>query len=162
MEKDCLNGQSRRAFFAKAGFGAGVLALAPLASQVAKASETRGLDVASNYDFDVPYNRLGTDCVKWDEEQRDLDMDHIVAGMGIADMDFRCVSAVTDALRKRIHHENWGYVDMDSPGTKAFVQSIVDWNEKHYGIKVMNHDNAGIATGVDGGIKIALRVRRAS
>ena len=42
-------------------------------------------------------------------------MPKIVAGMGIADMDFECVPVVTEALQKRISHHNWGYemLDMD-------------------------------------------------
>ena len=55
------------------------------------------------YDFDTPYNRLGFDDVKWDGAVRTEHMSNIVAGMGIADMDFRCAPVITEALRKRIH-----------------------------------------------------------
>jgi cystathionine beta-lyase len=150
-------GRNRRAFLRNACLGAGVLALGPLAAQVASASGTTAAATGEKSDFDVPYNRIGSDCIKWDEVRRDLHMNHIVAGMGIADMDFRCPPAVTAALKKRIQHENWGYEDMESPGPRAFVRAIIDWNEKQYGIKVMNHANVDIATGVDGALKIALR-----
>jgi cysteine-S-conjugate beta-lyase len=152
--------RSRRAFLGNVVQGAGVLALAPLAAQVAQISETEAAspsDEGREFGFDIPYDRLGSDSVKWDQARRDLHMSHIVAGMGIADMDFRCAPVVTDALRTRIQHANWGYIDMDSAGPQAFIQAIIDWNEKHYGIKVMNHENVGITTGVDGGIKTALR-----
>ncbi len=149
--------RNRRAFLANAGLGAGVLALAPLAAQIAKVSAAKAATPGEGYAFDTPYNRLGSDCVKWDQAKRDLHMSRIVAGMGIADMDFRCAPVITAALRKRIQHANWGYIDMDSPGPRAFIQAIIDWNEKHYGIKVMNHENVGVTTGVDGGIKTALR-----
>ena len=43
----------------------------------------------------------------------------IVAGMGIADMDFKCAPAITEALVKRVQHENWGYLDMQSPGVEV-------------------------------------------
>ena len=32
--------------------------------------------------------------------------------MGIADMDFRAAPAITKALKERLQHENWGYLDM--------------------------------------------------
>ena len=44
---------------------------------------------------------------------RDEHMPKIVAGMGIADMDFECAPVVTAALQKRISHHNWGYEMLD-------------------------------------------------
>src|SRR5215469_2744265 len=151
MVHHVTHGLSRRSFARAAGCGAGVLALGPLMAR--NPSPAFG---AETYDFDAPYNRIGTDCIKWDAALRDLHMDRIVAGMGIADMDFRCPPVVGAALAKRMQHENWGYIDMGSPGPKAFVQAIIAWNQRHYGIKTMSSDNLGVATGVDGGIKVAL------
>ena len=47
--------------------------------------------------------------------------------MGIADMDFRAAPSITKALKARLEHENWGYLDMpavvqpraSSPGTRS-------------------------------------------
>ena len=64
----------------------------------------------------------------------------IVAGMGIADMDFECAPMVTAALQKRINNHNWGYelLDIDlilgTGGNHPFVKGIIDWNHKRYGI----------------------------
>ncbi|MBW8869152.1 MAG: hypothetical protein JF610_17800, partial [Acidobacteria bacterium] len=71
-----------------------------------------GLPVAvdtpnGKYDFDTPYNRIGTDSVKWDQQIRTYGLDTLIAGMGIADMDFRCAPVITKALNERIQHENW-------------------------------------------------------
>ena len=156
MEHVLKNAQNRRSFLTGAGRGASVLALAPLlasaATETAAAAPTGG-----KYDFDTPYNRLGTDSVHWDLPKRTEHMSKIIAGMGVADMDFRCAPSITAGLRKRMEHENWGYVDMDAPGPAAFMQGIIDWNKRRYGINVINHNNLGIGTGVHSGLVAALR-----
>src|SRR5579871_575886 len=83
------------------------------------------------YDFDTPYNRIGTDCVKWDQQIRLYGRDHIAVGMGVADMDFRVAPVITEALVKRVQHENWGYLDMP----ESFPELIIDWNKRRYGIE---------------------------
>jgi cystathionine beta-lyase len=148
-------GQDRRSFLTNTGLGVSVLALGPLAASIAGSSEAAA--ATGKYDFDTPYNRLGSDCVKWDSPVRTLHMDHIIAGMGIADMDFRCAPAITAALRKRIEHENWGYEDMGSPGPMAFKENLIAWNKKRYGINVMTMENSGVTTGVHAGLIAALR-----
>ena len=104
------------------------------------------------YDFDTPYNRVGSDSIKWDAPMRTFHMDRINAGMGIADMDFRCAPAITKALQERIQHEVWGYLDMP----KDFSEGIIRWNKRRYGIDV-NPDLMGITTGVHPGIIAALK-----
>jgi cysteine-S-conjugate beta-lyase len=104
------------------------------------------------YDFDTPYNRIGTDCIKWDSPIRNFHMDRIVAGMGIADMDFRCAPAITKALQERVQHETWGYLDMP----KDFQAGIIGWNKRRYGIDI-NPELLGITTGVHAGLVAALR-----
>ena len=145
----------RRSFLRNAGLTGGVLALGPLAASLAASGEASAAD--GKYDFETPYNRIGFDDVKWDGAVRTEHMNHIVAGLGIADMDFRCSSVITAALNKRIQHENWGYIDMGSPGPVAFKQGLIDWNRKRYGITNMAMDNTGITTGVHAGIMATLR-----
>src|SRR5580693_5223448 len=119
-------GLNRRAFLRNAG-------LTALVSAVGTGTSTAtGLDfafeptaAAGKFDFDTPYNRIGTDSVKWDQAVRNNEMDHIVAGMGIADMDFRAAPAITKALMDRLQHENWGYLDMP----QAFTKGIIAWNK---------------------------------
>ena len=156
MEQSLKYGQDRRAFLTNAGRSASVLALAPLLASVG-AEAAAAAPMSGKYDFDTPYNRLGTDSVHWDLPKRTEHMSKIIAGMGVADMDFRCAPAIMSGLRKRMEHENWGYIDMDSSGPQAFIQGIIDWNKKRYGINVINHNNLGIGTGVHSGLVAALR-----
>ena len=155
MEQNVKTGHDRRSFLRNAGLGGGVLALGPLAASLASSTEASA--AGGKYDFDTPYNRIGTDSIKWDAALRDEHMSHIVAGMGIADMDFRAAPSITAALKKRMEHENWGYMDMGSPGPKAFAQGLIDWNKRRYGISNMTLENTAITTGVHSGLMAALR-----
>jgi cystathionine beta-lyase len=156
LEETLKAGPNRRSFLANAGRGAGVLALGPLAASIASGAQAAA-PTSGKFDFDTPYNRLGTDSVHWDMELRTEHMSRIVAGMGVADMDYRCAPSIMAGLKKRMLHENWGYLDMGSPGPEAFIQGLIDWNKRRYGIHVINHDNIGIGTGVHSGLVAALR-----
>lgn len=140
-----------------------MLALGPLAASLAAGSPAAAASAGGKYDFDTPYNRIGTDSVKWDEPLRDEHMSHIVAGMGIADMDFECAPMITAALQKRLNHHNWGYemLDIDlilgDASDHPFVKGIVDWNRNRYGIHNLSAKNLGVTTGVHSGIMAALR-----
>jgi len=104
------------------------------------------------YDFDTPYNRIGTDSIKWDWPMKVEGTNRIVAGMGVADMDFPCAPEITKALQDRTKHEVWGYLDMP----KSFVEGVVGWNKRRYGLDI-NPDLVGISTGVHPGIVATLR-----
>lgn len=149
----------RRSLLRKLGLGGGVLALGPLAAILAReADATPTLSPFNgNYEFDTPFNRIGSDCWKWDGALRDEHMSHIVAGMGIADMDFCCGPFITAALAKRIQYENWGYIDMASPTGMALIRSIIDWNKRRHGIHVITPDNLAFTVGVHAGLMDALR-----
>ncbi len=69
MEDLKKTGTDRRSFLMGGARSASVLALGPLLASVgaAKAAPMAG----GKYDFDTPYNRIGTDCVKWDQAIRD-------------------------------------------------------------------------------------------
>jgi len=149
----------RRSFLRNAGVGGGVLALGALAAGLAREAEAAPMTgrFDGKYDFDTPFNRIGSGCWKWDGALRDEHMSHIIAGMGIADMDFRCGPFITAALAKRIQYENWGYVDMTSPPAMAFIQSIIDWNKRRHGIHVITPGNLAFTVGVHAGLMDALR-----
>ena len=146
--------QDRRSFLRNSGLGTSVLALGPLLAGVEAEAATAP---AGSFDFNTPFNRLGTDSVHWDQPVRDEKMSKIVAGMGVADMDFRCAPVIMAGLAKRMRHENWGYTDEGAPGPEAFRQSIIDWNHRRHGITVMRPDNMGLSTGVHTSIAAALR-----
>ncbi len=111
-------------------------------------------DGVSSYYFDTPYNRIGSDCTKWDAQIRIYGKDHIAVGMGIADMDFRVAPCVTKALADRVKHENWGYLDMP----QAFPEAVIAWNKRHYGIDI-HPDWLKMSTGVHPSIVSALQGR---
>ena len=152
MEHDIGNRHDRRSFLTRAGLGAGVLTLGPLAASLATAAPASG-----KYDFDTPVNRIGWDDEKWDGAIRREHVDHLVAGMSISDMDFKCAPAITAALARRVQHQNWGETDMELAGPMAFKQGIIDWNKRRYGIDVITHDNLAITTGVHPGLQAAIR-----
>ena len=104
------------------------------------------------YDFDTPYNRFGTDSVKWDAQERRYGKGSIIAGMGISDTDFRTAPAITKALAERLKHENWGYLDMPH----SFRDAIITWNKRRYGIEI-HPDRMLLSTGVHPSIVSALR-----
>jgi cysteine-S-conjugate beta-lyase len=139
-------GFNRRAFLQSAQLMAlaGAAGAGPLLAEAA--------DSAPAYDFDTPYNRIGSDCTKWDGQIRIYGKDHIAVGMGIADMDFRVAPCITEALADRVKHENWGYLDMPP----AFPEAIIAWNKRRYGIDI-HPDWLKMSTGVHPSIVSALR-----
>ena len=126
-----IAGLNRRAFLRNAGLTAVAGAVGknvPLAA----AAETAFAAANPTFDFDTPYSRMGTDCTKWDRQVAAFGMKKIVAGMGIADMDFKAAPCITKALMERMQHENWGY--MTTPA--SHIESMVSWNKKRYGLEI--------------------------
>lgn len=120
------------------------------ASLVTAADDAKG-GTPGKYDFDTPYNRIGTDCIKWDRQIKTYGKENIAVGMGIADMDFKVAPCVTKALVERIQHENWGY--LETP--RSYTEAIIHWNKRRYGIDI-NPDLLVLATGVHPAIIAAL------
>jgi cysteine-S-conjugate beta-lyase len=146
------DGLNRRAFLQNAGMTA---LLGALGTGTSVAGDAAGAILAppagGKYDFDTPYSRVGSDCVKWDQQIRTYGKDNIAVGMGIADMDFRAAPCITRALAERCQHENWGYLDMP----KGYTEAIVAWNKKRYGLDI-NPEQIVMTTGVHPGIIAAL------
>lgn len=125
-------GPNRRAFLKTAGMtalvgGVGTGTFAATAADVAAVEPSD-----ASYDFDTVYNRVGTDCIKWDQQIKLYGREHIAVGMGIADLDFRVAPAITRAVAARIQHENHGYLSMPA----SHVESIVNWNKRRYGVDI--------------------------
>src|SRR5689334_10517655 len=137
--------------------------MAPLAASVAARGTVDAAAPSGGFDFDMPLNRVGTDSVKWDMPMRQYDMTRIVAGLGVADMDYRCAPVITDALQKRVSFPNWGYnlLDLDlltgTGGNRPFVKDIIEWNRRRYGIEVIDPKLLGVSPGVIPGIIYALK-----
>ena len=54
--------------------------------------------------------RVGTNCVKWDCLENSFGRADLVPAW-VADMDFRTVPAVQEALAKRVEHAIYGYTE---------------------------------------------------
>lgn len=142
---------NRRAFLKNASLTALAAASGGTASTAYAApgtSRTR----KQEYDFDEPYNRVGSDCYKWDKQLELFDNKRIVAAMGIADMDFRTAPIITKALLERMQHENWGYAHVPP----SFKHSMIDWNKRRYGVEI-EPDLLLTATGVNPALQSGLR-----
>ena len=100
--------------------------------------------VNGRYDFDTVYSRLGTNCTKWDGQINKFGP--IQVGMGIADLDFRAAPCIGEAMRERLEHENWGYLNWGI-GFTDLKEGISNWNRERHGVEV-DPDTIEIASGV--------------
>ncbi len=76
------NGLNRRSFLRNAKMTAlvGAVGTSSLGTVAAVAADAT---MGGKYDFDTPYNRIGTDCVKWDRTDQDLyGKENIAVGHG--------------------------------------------------------------------------------
>lgn len=145
-------GVNRRAFIK----GAGMTALAGAVgsgSASAAAPDTRPYLVNGKYDFDTVYNRIGSDCVKWDSQIAAFG-EKMKVGMGIADTDFRAAPCITEAMAERLQHENWGYLSAEAMA--SFRETIAEWNQDRYGLAV-DPTSIVVATGVHPGLIAAMK-----
>jgi len=147
-----MNGLNRRAFLKGASMTALAGAVGTGSTIAAAASAPSGM-INGKYDFDTPYSRIGTDCVKWDS-QITLFGDKVKVGMGIADMDFRAAPCIGEAMAERMKHENWGYLSDEAYQT--FREVIADWNLERCNLKV-DPNSIVIATGVHPGLIATLK-----
>ena len=102
---------NRRTFIKSAGMTAlaGVAGTAAAATNTAAAQSATSIPrlAGGKYDFDTPYNRVGTNCSRWDSPARNYPGGEFKYGMGVASMDFECAPCITEALEERCQHHNW-------------------------------------------------------
>lgn len=70
------------------------------------------------YNFDEIVPRRGTNCYKWDNCD-DPDM----LPLWVADMDFRAMPGIQNALQRRLDHGVFGYVKVP----ESYYQSVINW-----------------------------------
>ena len=142
---------NRRTFLKSAGVTA---VLGAVGAKPVSATQATGVPptlLYPTYDFDEIFDRVGTDCSKWDSPIATFG-ENIEVAMGIADMDFRVAPCVTKALAERCAHENWGYLRRP----ESYVQSIVDWNKRRYDLDI-DPGTIVLNTGVHAGLIAALQ-----
>ena len=62
----------------------------------------------TEYNFEQPVDRAGTNCIKWDRRKGKFQEEDVLP-MWIADTDFSCPEEVMEALSDRIAHPIFGY-----------------------------------------------------
>jgi cystathionine beta-lyase len=80
------------------------------------------------YDFDRVIDRVNSDSSKWNV--RAVFGSGDIIPMWVADMDFPIAMPITDALRKRVEHDIYGYAYVRPSLTEAIVQRMqkkYDW-----------------------------------
>ena len=111
----------RRAFLKSAGATAVLGAVGTKSASATQTTDVPSATLNQTFDFDETFDRVGTNCSRWDGPIATFGEDIEVA-MGVADMDFRVAPCVTRALAERCSHENWGY--MRRPA--SYDQAILD------------------------------------
>ena len=141
----------RRAFLKSAGVTAVASAVGAKSASATPATNVPYTPLSQTYDFDAVYDRVGTNCSKWDNAIAAFG-DDIEVAMGIADMDFRAAPCITRALAERGTHENWGYLRRP----ESYRQAILDWNKRRYDLEI-DRNTLVWCTGVHAGIIAALQ-----
>jgi cystathionine beta-lyase len=149
---DSLN---RRTFIKSAG----VAALAGAANTLKAAPQDTAADttrhaapVNGRYDFDKVYDRVGSNCSRWDSPPRRYPDGQFQYGMGVASMDFECAPCITEALQERVQHHSWGYMS----STDSLREAIVEWAGERHQVD-LGIDELALSDGVYPGLVAALR-----
>ena len=149
-------GLNRRAFMKSAGMTALVGAAGTIATGASTASAQSSTEIpklaGGKYDFDTPYNRVGTKCARWDGPALRYPEGVFKYGMGVASMDFECAPCITEALAERVKHHNWGYLST----TEDLRNGIINWNGERHGVD-LDPSLVTISDGVYPGVIAALR-----
>ncbi len=103
------------------------------------------------YDFDRVIDRKNTDCLKWDTVGSVFGNEAVLP-LWVADMDFAVAEPITEALRKRVEHEVYGY----TPPSSSVVEAVVERMWRKYGWKV-EADWLVFTPGVVPALHVALR-----
>jgi len=140
----------RRTFIKSASMTAMAGAVGTSAIKANAASKSNLID--GRYDFDTVYERVGSNCARWDTPGRRYESGNFRYGMGVATMDFEAAPCITAALEERCKHHNWGYMS----STDSLREAIVNWNGERYNLD-LDPDTLVISAGVYPGIIAALR-----
>lgn len=108
------------------------------------------------YDFDHAVPRQNTYSLKYDDEDffrsviPDIRLDDNTIRLVLADMDFQCAPAITEALHRVADFGNYGYVTTGA--IKEFHSSIISWYKRRHGMEVQPQEiiySGGALDGVE-------------
>lgn len=77
-----------------------------------------------SYNFDIEYNRRGTNSYKWDVPEAANSLP-----MWVADMDFQTAPCIVEALKQRVEHGIFGYTYVPD----GYYESIINWFSRRHG-----------------------------
>ena len=97
-------------------------------------------------EFDEEISRKNTDCVKWD-----LRSDDEVLPLWVADMDFKVMPEIQQAIKDRAAHPIYGY----TYESDEYYASIINWLKNRHGLEVTK-ENLLVIPGVIPGIVNAI------
>ena len=89
----------------------------------------------AKYDFDQIIDRSNTNSVKVEALKDVFGADDLIP-LWVADMDFLSPPEITDALKKRVEHGIFGYVEPDA----AYFNSIINWLKNRHSWSVVKED----------------------
>lgn len=81
------------------------------------------------YNFETIYDRKGTDCLKWDDDER-YSLEKVLP-MWVADMEFPTSGYIVEALKKRAEHPFYSYTHDDGTFgevTAGWIKDNHHWN----------------------------------
>lgn len=147
-------GLNRRTFMKSAGMTALAGAVGTGSVNVVAQSTSRLNSTTSggSFDFDTVYNRVGSNCSRWDSPARRYSSGNFKYGMGVATMDFEAAPCISEALIERVQHHNWGYMS----STDSLRDAIVQWNGERHGVDI-DPESVVISDGVYPGVIAGLR-----
>ncbi len=110
------------------------------------------------FDFETVLDRTGKDSIaanpsEWYGINVETREGFPRIPMWVADMDFVCCPAVTNAVAERLRYPNFGYFEPSD----AYYDAIISWQRNRHGIEV-KREEIGYEGGVLGGLISALRV----
>lgn len=118
----------RRLFMKGAGAATFMAGAASIPATSSVAAGMGQMHMSTAYDLNEEFNRIGSGDFKWDAIRRGARPHDVPFPMGVADMDFRTMPQITQALQKRLNHQNWGY---EAPPAD-YKDNIVAWNKTRY------------------------------
>ena len=80
--------------------------------------------------FDIPVNRMNTECIKWDNREAMGNKDALP--MWVADMDFKTADGIVDALVSRAQHGLFGYPQ----DVEADKMATVNWMKTRHNCEI--------------------------
>lgn len=100
------------------------------------------------YNFDEIIPRRNTNSVKWDEAAQDD-----IIPLWVADMDFRVLPQITEALRQRVDHGVFGYTHVPD----SYYESVIRWFEDQHGLQGVKPSDIIYTSGVVPAISAIVR-----